>query len=229
MTFPSLYRHIKLYDEHEVVRPFPQLRKLASLFLRKPEYASFVRQLSVRNAIDNGCRSHYLELLELLEMPIETIEVEEIFKAAIKRLSHSEEEEKEWLKHASWRDHGDALFAILPLLNRLEKMDVILPKGAKYFERILKRIVGKEKPFDALPALTKLTDVMYSCPHEEWGNKFGFTGLFLRLPAIRFIYAHNIESSDAGSGCDASLATIQLGISNLTYIELDALRIPALL
>ena len=57
ITLPHLYLHVELYDIFErqdfLDSTFPRLRGLTVLFLRKPEYASLVRHLTVRNSYKN--------------------------------------------------------------------------------------------------------------------------------------------------------------------------------
>ena len=153
MTLPYLYGHLELYDSpgcNSIWRytlKFPHLCQLTSLFLRKPEYASFVRHLTVRGAIYDESDSQAMKRHALL--PFETVEVDDMIKAAIKASSQSQEEAEMWLEHASWKNHSDALIAImLPLFDRLEKLDVMLIDNHPYLERTLKRISSKETPFE---------------------------------------------------------------------------------
>ncbi|MCJ1242619.1 hypothetical protein MMC14_010628 [Varicellaria rhodocarpa] len=129
---------------------------------------------------------------------IETVEVQEVLKTAIAASSHSEEEAREWLHCASYKTSSDALIAImLPLLNRLEKLDIMLKDNLEYFKRTLSRIGAKEKPFDTKSILTTLTDVMLT-PHDlnDWrGMEPTFLGLFTHLPAIKAIYAYRVGLS----------------------------------
>ena len=192
ITLPYLYSHVELHDldgKWEEGRK-TQIRSLTSLFLRKPEYAFLVRRLTMRTEFlnqSNPDSSSYSETLE-------AVEVEEVLKTTVKTLSHSDEEEKAWLEHASWKYHDDALFAImLPSLIRLEILDILLADSLTYLTRTLTRIVYREKPFDTEPALTVLNTVMQNSGLSI--DQTPLTALFSRLPAIKAIYASGVDSS----------------------------------
>ncbi|MCJ1252068.1 hypothetical protein MMC30_009306 [Trapelia coarctata] len=116
---PHLYRHVELYDDEGGQRwhEFPHLRSLASLLLRRPHLARLVRQFTMRDAFDDGntprqCKCGACPIEEDHDGH-DIVEVDDVFQAAIKASSCSDKEEKQWLEHISWKDHGDALIALL--------------------------------------------------------------------------------------------------------------------
>ena len=117
-VLPYLFRHLELYDTKRCdgIPYFPHLHGLTSLFLRKPEYASFVRHLTMRNALSGD--DYVYNIYKGEDFVIETVKVEEVLETAIKASSHSNEEATDWLHYASCETSSDALMAImLPLLN----------------------------------------------------------------------------------------------------------------
>ena len=193
-VLPFLFRHLE-YDTKQYggIPYFPHLRGLTSLFLHKPEYASFVRHLTMRNTLHGDNYFGYKQQNE--DFIIDTVEVEEVLETTIKASSHSNEEATEWLHYASYKTSSDALMAILlPLLNRLEKLDIMLGDNLKYFKRTLSRIGAKEKPFDTKSALTTLTDVTLTCHNmgDGRGMEPTFLSLFIYLPAIKAVYAYYV-------------------------------------
>ena len=225
IALPYLYRHVILYekyDEDPTKHTFRDLGGLTSLFLRRPDYASLVRHLTIMNVFESEDESSNGEKKG---RHIETMVVDEAVKKAIKESSHSEHEEKKWLGHASCSDSGDALLAImLPALVRLEVLDIDWMESMAYFTRTLERIVCKEKPFDTQPALTTLAQVT----HKGWSYHFQerdtmdprYISLFLHLPAMRALHALAVGPNHNDGNGKKPVATLQTGLSNLTHLGL---------
>ena len=90
-----------------------------------------------------------------------------------------------------------------------------------YFKRMLKRIGHGERPFDERPGLTALTHITCAYYDIELGINPDLIGFFLRLPAIKAIYANSVGHTPNLNIRGGMLEPIQLGISNLTHIELE--------
>ena len=221
ISIPFLYDHIALYDQeggtgcHE----FEELRPLASLLLRRPDLARLVHHFTMRDAPSTGFLTE--KTLRKGE-PVELLEVDDVFKDRIKAASHDEEEEKQWLEHMTWPDHGDATLALLlPALPKLESLDLMIMHGCTYFEKMMQRAGMREKPFDKEPGFLALTDIMHTWYDEKYGMGVEYVGMFMRLPSIRRIFGHRIGSDDGFDGeADKTLAALDTASSTVSHIEL---------
>ena len=201
---------------------FAYLRGLCHLFLEKPNYARLVRHVTIRYAFSDGTQLGREEGDEEFDSDLEV--VGKVFQDAIKAASRSEFEEAEWLKHASWIDHTDALLALmLPKLTQLKKLDLMLMDGDSYVKRMLERFCRGEKPFDVQPAFSNLTEIMHTYSLEHGGVSPTYTGLFGQLPSVRAIYGHRIGSTSD----DIVLQIPRSHESCVTHIELKDCRIDA--
>ena len=215
ITLPYLYQHITLYvkdydPKNFYKRTYRHLRHLTSLFLRKPYYAPLVRHLTIRKE----------DKVQIHSSPCVEMEVEEVIKEAIKASSHSEQEEKNWLRHVSFSNDEDALLAImLPTLVRLKKLDIITMEGMEYFERTMERVGRNRKPFDTQPTLIGLTDVVHH-GWSSWDISSSYLGLFLLLPAIQTLKADRLDAPDWEKG-GGKVAKLMSRFSNLTLTHLE--------
>ncbi|MCJ1391306.1 hypothetical protein MMC18_004169 [Xylographa bjoerkii] len=221
ITVPFLYEHVALYDQeggtgcHE----FEQLRPLALLLLGRPDLAQLVRHFTMRDEPSTGSITE--EMLEKGE-PVELLEVDDVFKDTIKAASHNEEEEKQWLEHMAWPDHGDATLALLlPALPKLESLDLMIMDGCTYFEKMMRRAGMREKPFDKQPGFLALKDVMHTFYDEKYGMSVEYIGMFMRLPSICRIFGHRVGSDDGfGGEEDETLAALETASSTVSHVEL---------
>ena len=83
---------------------------------------------------------------------------------------------------------------MLPVLVRLEKLDLMILDDLPYLERIFARISSKQKPFDTRPALTALTDVVHMGYHNKRGMRATYFSRFFQLPAIQAVYGHRVAT-----------------------------------
>jgi len=217
-TVPLIYGHVEL-DESELLgregQDFQPLRKLASLLLRRPDLACLVRHWTMRPDCSTGGGS---KRVERAAREVETVDVDRTFTDAVRASSHSSEEENEWLRHISWKDHADSILAlILPALVKLEKLDIMLQDDSKYFARMIQRAGVPEKLFDTKPAFQHLREIMHTYHDDKYGMSVDYTAMFLHLPAIRGIYAHRVGSAHRST--NQSLATLAPPSSTLEHLE----------
>ena len=240
ITLPYLYRHMELYDraDHQSspVTTFWRLRDLTILFLRKPEYASLVRHLTIRNSSKDGWDEDGWSIDNDWSdsdndsecKPIKRVEDRQLVRRAIRSLSNTKEKRKDWFNAVNrCNDHQDALLAImLPVLIRLEKLDLMMMiDSLEYLERTLKRIVNKKRPFDTHPALTALTDIVHMGYHDRCGMRATYFSNFLRLPAIRAVYGHRVATGGKKPVIERGLAYFRLTNSDLTHLEFRECRL----
>lgn len=216
---PHLYEHIEvcaLNSEGVHTDPhFQPLQNLACLLLRNPDLAQHVRSWTMRDA--NGMKTRQTQRQGKTPR---TVQVDEVLKAAIKASSSSEVEETEWLQHASWVDHGDAILALLlPVLVKLQTLDLKLSYTSTYIIRALQKASRGEKPFDAKPALECLTNLMATPAEIRYGMSTDYIAASMPLAAIRAIYGHGLGSILDDEG-NASLAVLPSASSTLTHLEL---------
>ena len=220
ISVPKLYNHIELYEGPNDWGSYGtrHLRSLTSLLLRRPDLARFVRHFTFRKTINDGFESRHAD--QHGRRP-KTVEVDDIFKEAIKRLSCSTEEETQWLNHVSWIDHEDAVATLLlPTLVQLERLDLKLMDNETYLARMIDRVCRKQKPFDAQPVFQALTAIIYTGCDYEWGMHPTHIGQFLRLPHICAIIGFSMGTEEWYVDADRALKTLPLRSSVVTHIDL---------
>jgi hypothetical protein len=239
LTVPVLYAHVDLYSRHH---RFKTLRPLTVLFLTKPTLAQHVRWFTLRDPYeyyDVQPSESYSEQSNLSKAEI--CDVEDVLKEAVFASGHSEKECKDWVWNVA-QNQTDALLAILlPTMVRLEKLDLMLRQRYwQYFERMIRRGLAYEKPFDRQPLFTTLTDFMHM---PSWGvpstdGSYGqrlsgrdwtlepmnmnYSMMFQYFPRIRSIFAHCITGkhrSDIQDFDDVYLPLTRIS-SSLTHLEL---------
>lgn len=216
-----LYRHIELLSFNIKKNPFP-LRQLTSLLLKRPDLAQRVRQFTLR-----GHRDCWHGGVEPRDAAAECIEVDSVFRIAIKASSHSEAEEKQWLMHLSWLEHCDAVLALLlPALVKLEKLDLILTDDLPYFERMIRRASRREKPFDKQPAFQLLKDFMHTYDDYIYGLDPRYISPVMLLPSIRAIYGYRVgsENEEEDDVMRTNLGSMRTP-SSLCHLELRGSRL----
>lgn len=225
ISVPCLYSHVHLRNED--TSSFIHLRDLTALLLRKPEYAHHVRHFTLRDDFQTGTDDNFLE--ENMKQETTQLEIEEVFKEAIKKYSHSKEEEDKWLDDVARGGNEDALLGLLlPALFKLQRLDLCMPFGdAPYFMRLLTRVGQKQKPFDTAPTLLALNEIMNTASDEKYGIMLDYVPLYLGLPAIRGIYCHRVGSGDDDDTPHSDLAALERGTSSVVRLELKDCKINA--
>lgn len=184
LVVPFLYQHVELFSLN-IRKTALVLKDLACLFLRRPDLAQHVRRFTLR---DN-------DFWGIPDKKFNIDKIDEILKIAIKASSHSKEEEEQWLIDVD-RGEADAITTLfLPAFVKLEKLDLLLSDNQKYFDRMLERVLRKEKPFDQKPAFQHLRDVMHTHDNDTYGLLPKYLSLFTFLPAIRAVFGYCLESS----------------------------------
>lgn len=238
-TIPHLYHHVAIKQkEHD-----DKLRNLASVLIRRPDLAGLVRSFDY---YEDGIHSFQCDGCEVCEgsgdsecsegpgefeesggsVRSKTVEVDEVFKAAVNALSLPEMEGKEWLRQLGHTNKGhiDLILALLlPALPKVEELYLAYKMKFRthyYLERILRKAVRKERPFDTQPAFQALTDFGHydECFEERCTS---FIALLLKLPAIRGISGG--FGNKRGSLCeDENLIELDRISSPLTFLDLRA-------
>jgi hypothetical protein len=229
---PMLYAEIELRSPcWSCKEGFKELHPLTVLFLTKPKVAQYVRRFTLRDPYNDK------------EVRIKGNEnriwaVSGVLEDAILANSHSSKESEQWMIDVS-EDQPDALLAILlPTMVRLEKLDLMLRSHYPYFHRMIKRAIGKEKPFDREPLFTALTEFMHAASwNERWpDNQFGevflnhqlmtsqYSIMFQNFPRIRSIFAHRIGETPKllGVGTRHDYTLLVATSSSLTHFELKS-------
>jgi hypothetical protein len=224
LTVPILYTDVHVYSHNH---HFKTLRPLTILFLTKPTLAQFVRQFTLRDA-------HERNDFPTTSNANWTGKVEGVLREAVFANSHSGKDFEEWIMRISG-DHPDALLAILlPTMVRLEKLDLMLRSDYVYFDRILTRAIGKEKPFDKQPLYPVLKDFMHQASWEWYtsprsGRSISryqaidsrYIILFQCFPQIRSIFGYNIsESYEERLRISSEYPVVSCLGSSLTHLEL---------
>lgn len=225
ISVPCLYSHVHLRNEDTFA--FVHLRDLTALLLRKPDYAQYVRRLTLRNSFETESRDDRSKD-DKWEKAI-CFGVEDVFKEAIKKYSHSKEEEDKWLEDIARGGNEDALLGLLlPALFKLQRLDLCMPLGSTpYFTRLFTRVGQKQKPFDATPTLLALNEIMNTASDEKYGTMPDYVALYFGLPAIRGIYGHRVGSGDDDNEPQPDLAALEWGTSSAIRLELKDCKISA--
>ena len=221
LATPYLYKHVEL-KAHQILSDdvYIHLRSLACLLLRRLDLASHVRQFTMSKDFSVGYRSRRLE--EEGETP-QAVDVDDVFKSAIKKSSHSIEEERLWLKHASWTDMDDSILALLlPNLVNLTKLE-LTTKDCVYVRRMIDRAIQRKHSFDTRPAFTSLTSFMHTMHTRELD--LYYIAWCLELPTIRKICSRGTESENPFTGPSQLLASMNSASSPLTHLELQDCRL----
>jgi hypothetical protein len=147
LTVPVLYAHVDLYSRHH---KFKTLRPLTVLFLTKPILAQHVRWFTLRDPYeyyDVQTPEYYREQTSLSKA--EAYDAEDVLREAVWASSHSGKDFEIWIWNVA-RDHTDALLTILiPTMVSLERLDLMIRHTQwQYFERMIRRAITNEKPFD---------------------------------------------------------------------------------
>jgi hypothetical protein len=223
LTVPILYADVHVYSHNH---SFKTLRPLTTLLLTKPTFAQHVRQFTLRDMYSD-------DYDQTKSSENRTWKVEGVLREAVFANSHSGKDFEEWMMRISG-DHPDALLAILlPTMVRLEKLGLMLRSDYPYFDRMLTRAIGKEKPFDSQLLFPVLKEFMHQ-PSLEWytnrrfrdwrhqsiGSKYII--LFQSFPEIRSIYGYGIsETNENLLRISGRYPVASCVGSSLTHLELQ--------
>ena len=169
LAIPYMYEHVELKPHRKnYCLPgchlrsedvYVYLRNFAYLLLERSDLASYVRHFTMSKDFSVGNKSRQLEREGHI---VPTVDVDNVFKSAIKTSSRSVDEKQLWLKHASWTDMDDSILALLlPVLINLTRLD-LMAKDSVYVERMIGRARQRKTPFNTQPAFTSLTSFKYS-------------------------------------------------------------------
>lgn len=199
---------------------------------------SFLRALRKRSALARAVRE--LDVTEWRAKCSCTDDSEQIqtpwLSEWIDIVSHSQRESDQWIRELG-RGLADAWVAlILPLLTQLTKLQLVYGTHSPCLDRMMQRVVHREKPFSDQPAFRHLHKVTLHHrneldrvdPQASVGeeSKTSSTMLlpFLQLPSVRVLTANSVV--DLNSIDDAAIEGISekpsLGFSSITDIDLRA-------
>ncbi|MCJ1266998.1 hypothetical protein MMC22_006883 [Lobaria immixta] len=219
---PHLYRHVTV---QEVIRKGEQqdgqLKKLASLLIRRPDLAGLVRHFTVRITRTHPLEAEYWEAETHVRPNL--VNLDQAFK-------FSQEEKINCLGQFSrtHQSHHDFILALLlPALLKVENLVIDVDNGSRmredygtyYLEQMIQKAARTERPFDVQPPFEALTGFAHSQKYFN-SRSTGFIALLLKLPAIQKI-----------SGCFQSTWDPDLGGSGVTdknLIELDSSSSPVI-
>ena len=113
--------------------------------------------------------------------------VREVFRAAVKALSHSPYEEIKWMEDLESSFQDAFLALLLPALVRLKRLDLSDNSFSRRCIRMLRRAICKEKPFDSHSAFNALTEVTITCNTELSALSYRSFPFSFQFPSIRGI------------------------------------------
>lgn len=120
--------------------------------------------------------------------------LDQAWKAAVNASSVSEEDKNNWLRGlrqtCSCCYHDLILALLLPMLLRVERVMLDMNVSLEivpffYFERMMRRAIHREKPFDIRPPFEAFTVFVHSQKNESTILNTRLRGSLLKLPAIR--------------------------------------------
>jgi hypothetical protein len=168
-------------------------------------------------------------------------------KDAIFANSHSAKESEEWMKHVAAARPDAVLAILLPTMVRLEKLDLMLRSYYTYFDRMVKRAVAHEQPFDKQPLFLTLTEFMHGAswepdewelddddsdmvlpPEIKWKHQMmgsEYTVWFQNFPRMRSIFSHRLDDMQDDDFIPVKIKwedfpTCDKKSSSLTHLEL---------
>lgn len=171
-TIPHLYCHVQIHEEiglRREMRPNGPLRKLAFTLVRSPSLAGLVQCFTLHISepwVASKCAEEFEEFEEYSEsedseryeefVSSKNFKVDQAWKAALNVWSVSKADKDEWLRKlrdpCSCCYHDLILALLLPLLPGVERVfldvNVDFEIPFLYFERMMRRAVHREKPFD---------------------------------------------------------------------------------
>ncbi|KFX95563.1 hypothetical protein V490_03792 [Pseudogymnoascus sp. VKM F-3557] len=201
LVTPHLYQHIFL-DSNSTDGGNRHILPLTFLILQKPSIASLVRSFTFRGSFqDEESWSGPGDTDDDSRLPWpEHPDRENILRRLIKKISHSEEEEDEWLEkvlpqYAPW---DDAIFSLLLIsLPNLRRLDLeITNNHMGSLERIFNRIASSEPPFDVSPVFTQLSDIMIAGNDDRYPTDYVLLYPCCRFPAIKRLYGHRLGAEE---------------------------------
>lgn len=247
-TIPHLYHHVTVQEEVPLEeRQDGQLQNLASLLIRRQDLAGLVRQFTFHvvrlSRMGEGSSDEsetFEEIKEFLQLEEpkkhfspKIAKVDRVFKTAIKASSLSKEEENNWLSQFgnTHRCHFDLILPLLlPALFNVEKLVLDMKYGSdtQYLERMMRRAVRREKPFEIQPPFTALTVFVHSHNMSKTQST-RFIASLVKLPAIQkisgaFGYAWDDDLWDDWDDWDDDLSELRVADKNL--VELDSSSSP---
>ena len=226
---PHLYRHVTI---REVIskgeQKEGQLKKLASLLIRRPDLARLVRHFTLQvTRISRPKAEDWGETrFEIMSRP-DMAKLDQAFTL-------SKEEKANCLGQfcRTHNSHHDFILALLlPTLLKVEKLVVDVDDGSYrhieycsyYLEQMIHRAVRKERPFDVQQPFEALTVFIHS--QEIFNSRnMGFIASLLKLPAIQSISGGFLSTSDPdldGLGVtDKNLVKFDSASSTVTSLDL---------
>ena len=219
---PHLYRHVTI---QEVIRKGEQqegqLKKLASLLIRRPDLAGLVRHFTVRIRRTPPPEAEYCEAEK--DVRPNLVNLDQAF-------TFSQEEKTNCLGQFSrtHQSHHDFILALLlPALLKVENLVIDVDNGSYmrndygtyYLEQMIQKAARTERPFDVQPPFEALTGFVHS--QEIFTSRStGFIASLLKLPAIQKI------SGGFQSTRDPNLPGS--GVTDKNLIELDSFSSPVI-
>ena len=190
LVLAPLYANIDftLLDERASAR----FRNFTTLMLKRPDLASLVQNFSLCNSF--GCNR-----VEEDEQRYEgdDVIVEESWRKAIRTLSQSEEEEKQWLNAVAKRRNDDAILGLLlPALGNLKVLDLVIPGGDPYYTATLRRAVERTEGLSGIPVLGKLEKPKNTWYDTEGSMPTTYLPLYLQLPSIKTLYGWAVVGAE---------------------------------
>lgn len=214
LTLPHLYSSVRLIY-HDFDEPYPHLEPFTIKVLKNPGLASFVREFALT---ETWRTDDYPRKLS------GSNEVNEILQENVRRSSHSEDEESMWFEALTHYPNEDALLALLlPSLPNLNRLDLMVPaSGAEYYEKMFRRAVAKEKPFDVQPAFSSLRVIVNNCDDTRYGTSPDLMSNYLQLPSLQEFYGQNVYSEEGLP--HTSLTRLETASVLLTRLEIRRSR-----
>ncbi|MCJ1330073.1 hypothetical protein MMC10_006754 [Thelotrema lepadinum] len=148
-----------------------------------------VRSFSLRNAPE------FDQLWRSFEAS-EPIEVEQVFKDAIKKHANNEFEEQDWIKSIVFPYHASAVLALLLVaLPSLATLDLMLTFETEYLNMIMDKSVERDNAVPRSLPLSNLQQFM----HAPSGKSPRWVGWALQLPSMRRVLGARLGSFQGGS------------------------------
>lgn len=191
---------------------------------RKPQLASYVRELSMRTVFateEMGVfgDNHTDDKFTKWNWP-EQPDLDDVLRGAAKKLYLTEDEENEKFDVLKKGYNEDAILAVLlPLLPNLQRLDFPWTNGTKHIQGMLERYREKMPPFDEWRPFGQLREVMVCGYMGDEPTEPNFFYECLGIPSVTLINGIWLGNSDQDE-VDKQLASLEDRSSGVESIEL---------
>ena len=197
LILPHLYARVALVY-HEKANSYCYIRNFTIRVVQDTQLASYVRDFSLVPQ-DFSTTERFQDMYESdneegnpLEGPLP-----EGLADVVGSLSDSDGDRDAWIQELEdGAGEEPWLSLLISHLISLERLDLAIPVFADRWEKSIKKLLMREKPFDKGPGLSNLKVFACSCHDDKYGTDMHLLSRALYLPSLQAFYGSMIGSND---------------------------------